>query len=221
MNHAYNSKSAPPPAPGVRFGGINVVQIPSNEPHPSPISKAEAFDGAVPGAPGWAASDPPRPEELVDRYQRRVYAVIYRMTGSHSETDDLCQETFLQIFRSLPRFRPGTLLDSWVYRIATNVSVDYLRRKSKERAAKDVLVDRAVRTRQADQPIEADLAAAAREALETLPPEQKAVVVLRLFEGLGHEEIATIVEAPVATVRWRFFTALEKLSSVLGEAARP
>jgi RNA polymerase sigma-70 factor (ECF subfamily) len=150
-----------------------------------------------------------------------VYAVIYRMTGSHSETDDLCQETFLQIFRSLSRFRPGTLLDSWVYRIATNVSVDYLRRKSKERAAQEVLQDRAIRSQQVDEPLGADLAAVARGALETLPPEQKAVVVLRLFEGLGHEEIARVVEAPVATVRWRFFAALEKLGSVLGEAARP
>jgi RNA polymerase sigma-70 factor (ECF subfamily) len=150
-----------------------------------------------------------------------VYAVIYRMTGSHSETDDLCQETFLQIFRSLSRFRPGTLLDSWVYRIATNVSVDYLRRKSKERAAEGVLRDRAARSQQVAEPLEADLAAAARGALETLPPEQKAVVVLRLFEGLSHEEIAAVVEAPVATVRWRFFSALEKLSSVLGEAVRP
>ena len=78
-------------------------------------------------------STPPNPEDLISRYQRRVYAVIYRMTGHHSEVDDLCQETLLQALRGLPRLQPGSNVDSWVYRIAMNVSVDYLRRKSKER----------------------------------------------------------------------------------------
>ena len=78
----------------------------------------------------------PSHEELVDLYQKRIYAVIYRMTGRHADTDDLCQEAFLQIFRSLPRWKPGTNLDSWVYRIAMNVSVDHLRRKGMSKAAR-------------------------------------------------------------------------------------
>jgi RNA polymerase sigma-70 factor (ECF subfamily) len=155
-----------------------------------------------------------RPEDLVDRYQRRIYAVIYRMVGRHSETDDLCQETFLQIFRGLPGFRSGTNLDSWVYRIAMNVSIDYLRRAGKNRKLKEEL--RWVAPSEAPREgISPETAGAVRQAIDELPPEQKSVLVLRIFEGLSHEEIAKIVDAPVATVRWRLFSSLEKLGSVL------
>src|SRR5258707_14931634 len=81
----------------------------------------------------------PRMEDLIDRYQKRIYAVIYRMTGRHEDTDDLCQEVFLQIFRSLTRFKAGTNLDSWVYRIAMNVSINHLRHRGKNKATMEVL----------------------------------------------------------------------------------
>jgi RNA polymerase sigma-70 factor (ECF subfamily) len=163
---------------------------------------------------------PPRPEELLARYQRRVYAVIYRMTGRHADVDDLCQEAFLQMIRSLPNFRPGTNLDSWAYRIAMNVAIDHLRRRGKDRNLEEGL-----RTRRGSAVPETELteetSKAVREAIDALPPEQKSVVILRLYEGLSHEEIAGIVEAPVATVRWRYFTSLEKLESVLAPFVEP
>lgn len=164
-------------------------------------------------------SSVPGPEELVDRYQRRIYAVIYRMTGRHADTDDLCQEAFLQIFRSLPRFRPGTNLDSWVYRIAMNVSVDHLRRRGRDAAAREELGRTGPAVGGGAAAIDAETADAVRKAVEELPPQQKAVVVLRLFEGLGHDEIGEILETPAATVRWRLFTALEKLELLLGPLA--
>lgn len=148
-------------------------------------------------------------EEIVRQYQRRVYAVIYRMTGAHADVDDLCQETFLQVFRSLPRFRPGSNFDALVYRIAMNVSVDYLRRRSRERSA-----------RPAPPPASAspdrEAQEAVRRALDRLPPEQRQVVVLRMFEGLSHEKIAEVLDAPAATVRWRLFAARKKLEELLG-----
>ena len=153
-------------------------------------------------------------EDLISRYQRRVFAVIYRMTGRHSEVDDLCQETFLQIFRSLPGFREGTDLDAWVYRIAMNVSIDYHRRRSKEKGAIEVLGRNGSKNEE-ELPDE-EKHAAVRKALDVLPAAQKSVVVLRLFEGLSHEEIAAILEIPAATVRWRLHSALEKLESLLG-----
>jgi len=161
----------------------------------------------------------PRMEDLIDRYQKRIYAVIYRMTGRHGDTDDLCQEVFFQIFRSLTRFKAGTNLDSWVYRIAMNVSVDYLRQRGKNKAAMEVL------GRQSDTApagtLDLETAAAVRQAVDELPPDQKAVVVLRIHEGLSHERISEIVEAPVPTVRWRLFTALKKLEGLLGPLAMP
>jgi RNA polymerase sigma-70 factor (ECF subfamily) len=153
-------------------------------------------------------------EDLISRYQRRVFAVIYRMTGRHSEVDDLCQETFLQIFRSLPGFREGTDLDAWVYRIAMNVSIDYHRRRSKEKGAMEIL-ERSASKNDEEGP-DQEKQAAVRKALDVLPAAQKSVVVLRLFEGLSHDEIASILEIPAATVRWRLHSALEKLESLLG-----
>src|SRR5262249_47634378 len=129
-------------------------------------------------------------------------------------------ETFYQIFRSRERFREGTNLDSWVYRIAMNVSVDYLRRKSKEKQAREVLGTLDAPTR-GGAGLDRETEAAVRKAIDDLPLEQKSVVVLRLFEGLSHDRVAQIVEAPVATVRWRFFSALEKLEQVLGPLVEP
>ncbi|MBI3268066.1 MAG: sigma-70 family RNA polymerase sigma factor [Planctomycetes bacterium] len=155
-------------------------------------------------------------DELVQRYQRRVYAVIYRLTGNHAETDDLCQETFLQVFRSLPRFRPGTDLDAWVYQIATHVSVDHLRRRARDTRLLDKLKaqppPQSVEPTAGDPDLEADV----RHALDQLPPEQRSVIVLRVFEGLSHEEIARIQSVPVATIRWRLFAARRKLEELLG-----
>lgn len=153
-------------------------------------------------------------EELLLRYQRRIYGVIYRMTGRHSEVEDLFQETFLQIFRSLARFREGSDLDAWIYRIAMNVSVDYIRRRSKERGLEERLKIASERA-DAGRPADPEMTAAVRKALNELPPEQKAVVVLRMFENLSHERIAEILETPVATVRWRLFAARQKLEELL------
>jgi RNA polymerase sigma-70 factor (ECF subfamily) len=181
----------------------------------------EAEDGRLRSqpVPALVEEQAPRLEELVDRYQKRIYAVIYRMTGRHADTDDLCQEAFLQIFRSLPRWKPGTNLDSWVYRIAMNVSVDHLRRKGKSKAALELLLREPQQA--SSEALDRESRAAVRKAVDELPPDQKAVVVLRIHEGLSHERISEIVEAPVPTVRWRLFSALEKLESLLGHLAAP
>src|SRR5579862_7731675 len=186
------------------------------------MSRVEAGDGTDVELQVLPVDEAPslRPEDLLERYQRRIYAVIYRMTGVHAEVDDLCQETFLQMVRSLPRFRPGTNLDSWVYRIAMNVSVDHLRRRGKSKGALATLALEAPVAAPADG-LDSETSAAVRKAVDALPPDQKAVVVLRIHEGLSHERIAEIVEAPPATVRWRLFSALEKLESVLGHLAGP
>jgi RNA polymerase sigma-70 factor (ECF subfamily) len=183
------------------------------------LEAKDGLQGNVP-VPDSAESRPASPEELVDRYQRRIYAVIYRMTGRHADTDDLCQETFLQIFRSYSRFEPGTNLDSWVYRIAMNVSVDFLRRRGKEKAKEEDLRRAGPRTGETPA-LDAETEKAVRAAIDELPPQQKAVVILRMFENLSHEKIAQVVEAPVATVRWRLFSAIEKLESLLGRLVEP
>ena len=157
----------------------------------------------------------PNPEELIARYQRRVYAVIHRMTGNHPEVDDLCQETFLQAIRSLPNFPPGGNLDAWVYRIAMNVSVDHLRRVGRDRRIVETLKAGPAPSDSSPASRDEELVRAVQSAMGELPEEQRVVLVLRMFENLSHEEISRIVEAPVATVRWRLFSARQKLEEVL------
>lgn len=180
------------------------------------MSRVEVVDGKGAPLPGCAVDEPLslRPDLLLERYQRRVYAVIHRMTGVHSEADDLCQEVFLQVFRSLGSFRAGTNLDSWIYRIAMNVSVDHLRRQGSRRKLQEDLRQRSG-SPSPESGITEETRGAVRSAMDGLVPEQKAVVVLRLYEGLSHEAIAEIVGVPAATVRWRFFAALEKLEKDL------
>jgi RNA polymerase sigma-70 factor (ECF subfamily) len=154
-------------------------------------------------------------EELLRQYQRRVYAVIYRMTGRHAEADDLCQETFLQVFRGLANGTQVSDLDAWVYRIAMNVSADYLRRRAKEGRIAERLAARGEPRGEATV-ADPELASAVRSALDQLPPDQKAVIVLRMFEGRSHEAIARIRGIPVATARWQYFAARRKLEELLG-----
>jgi RNA polymerase sigma-70 factor (ECF subfamily) len=167
-------------------------------------------------------TDPSRPREsldtLVERYQRRVYAVIIRMTGRHADVDDLCQEVFLQAIKNLDRVRDQARLDSWIYRIALNVAYDHLRARTKARKISERLqAQTAETTADPDHAAAAELARAVEAALAQLPPDQRAVLVLRTFEGLGHEEIAAIQEVPVETVRWRLFAARRKLEELLSD----
>ena len=95
-----------------------------------------------------------------------------------------------------------------------NVCIDHLRRTGKDRRLQDDLRT-STPTGSLDEGLPEETVRAVRQAIDELPPEQKAIVVLRIFEGLSHEEIAAAVEAPVATVRWRLFRSLEKLESLL------
>jgi len=154
-------------------------------------------------------------QEIVRRYQHRVHAVIYRMVGSGTEVEDLCQDTFLQILRNPNGLLEARDPDAWVYRIAMNVSVDFLRRKSRDRG----VADRAAAGREeARKPPVAghEPGSVAWRALDELSPQLRQVVVLRIFEGMSHEQVAAVVDASVGTVRWRLFEARRKLCELLG-----
>ncbi len=155
-------------------------------------------------------------DALVRRYHRRIHAVIYRMTGRHADGDDLVQETFLQVFKSLPRLPGSSNVDAWVYRIAMNVAIDFLRRRGRERRASERLaIEKSTVSTTPPSTPDVELEAAVFKALDQLPPDQRSVFVLRHFEALAHDEIAAIQEVPVETVRWRLFAARRKLETLL------
>jgi RNA polymerase sigma-70 factor (ECF subfamily) len=165
-------------------------------------------------------------EEIVRRYQRRVYGVALRIVRSHAAADDVAQEAFVRAWRSLDRFEIGRPFGPWVCRIAANLAVNHVRSPL---AREDPLPeDRETAAAPASDPLGSLLDAEAQEVLDralgSLPAEQRAVFVLRTVEEMSYREIAEALGLSPGTVMSRLFRARERLARslapYLGEAAR-
>jgi RNA polymerase sigma factor (sigma-70 family) len=149
---------------------------------------------------------PPSWEEVVRTHSARVYRLAYRLTGDRHDAEDLTQEVFVRVFRSLSTYAPGTF-EGWLHRITTNLFLDQARRKSRirfEGLAEDAaerLAGREPTPAQAyfDAHLDGDIEA----ALAALPPEFRAAVVLCDIEGLSYEEIGATLGVKLGTVRSR------------------
>jgi RNA polymerase sigma-70 factor (ECF subfamily) len=151
-------------------------------------------------------NDIPTWDEIVERHSDRVYRLAYRLTGNRHDAEDLTQEVFVRVFRSLHTYTPGTF-EGWIHRITTNLFLDQARRKQRIRF--DALSDERASTLRSAGP-GPDLAVAdqmfdddVERALATLPPDFRAAVVLCDVEGLSYDEIADILGAKLGTVRSR------------------
>ena len=165
-------------------------------------------------------------EDLLERHLRRIYRVAYRLTGNPDDAEDLAQDAIVEAFRAFDRYQPGTYFDRWVCRIMTRTHIDHVRRR---RRRPEVSLDAPLRpggeTRLAllgdiqDDPQHltevADLDGAVQAALDALPPEFRAAVVLADVEGLSYDEVAAAVGCPVGTVRSRLYRARELLRRAL------
>ena len=169
---------------------------------------------------GW---QPPSWEEIVRQHSARVYRLAYRLTGNRHDAEDLTQETFVRVFRSLHTYQPGTF-EGWLHRITTNLFLDSVRRRSKIRM--DAMGDTADRYVSGDQlaaPERAfehgNLDQDVQRALDELPPEYRAAVVLCDIEGLSYEEIAVTLGIKLGTVRSRIHRARARLRESLEHRA--
>lgn len=161
-------------------------------------------------------------DEIVAQHSERVYRLAYRLTGNPADAEDLTQDVFVRVFRSLSTYSPGTF-EGWLHRVTTNLFLDGARRKQRIRF--DALSDeRAARLRSdggvpheeyADQRFEDDV----EQALAQLPPDFRAAVVLCDIEGLSYEEIATILDAKLGTVRSRIHRGRAMLRDALAHRA--
>lgn len=163
--------------------------------------------------------------DLVARYHARIYNMAYRMLHSREEAEDITQETFLNVFRALDAFK-GERFSPWVYKIASNLCLDYLRRRRPVMVSLDAPIgpDGDMSREIADEtalPEEAALAGAlgldVQKAIDGLPPKYRTVVVLRHIEDLSYEEIAEVLGLPLGTVKTRLFRAREILRVSLSE----
>ncbi len=177
--------------------------------------------GAVGERTDGASWTPPSWEEIVREHSPRVYRLAYRLTGNPQDAEDLTQDTFIRVFRSLDDYTPGTF-EGWLYRITTNLFLDLVRRRKRIRfdALGDDVVDlpglepgpeRAYEHLNLDEDVQA--------ALDALPPDFRAAVVLCDIEGLSYEEIAATLGVKLGTVRSRIHRGRSALREALADRA--
>jgi len=169
-----------------------------------------------------AAWQPPTWEEIVTQHTDRVYRLAYRLTGNKADAEDLTQETFVRVFRSLDRYQPGTF-EGWLHRITTNLFLDGARRRTRLRF--DALGESAERLPATDRTspergfehenLDVDIQA----ALNALKPQFRAAVVLCDIEGLSYEEIGATLGISTGTVRSRIHRGRAHLREALAHRA--
>lgn len=163
--------------------------------------------------------DPSAFTELFTRHQKDVARLVVRMLGSSHDAQDVLQEVFLQVFRSLPEFRGNSRLSTWIYRVAVNVVLMY-RRAGRSRpvlAGADLAPPPTDPEPLPDEQVElASRVAALERLMARLSEKKRTVFVLHELQGLSPVEIAEIVGAPVLTVRTRLFYARRELLSLIG-----
>jgi RNA polymerase sigma-70 factor (ECF subfamily) len=163
-------------------------------------------------------------EDLVRRYQRQVANIIYLTLGSREEVQDISQEVFVRVYRSIDKFEFDASFFSWIYRITVNLCIDELRRKKIKRALSlDFLTEGTVEREKKSkkQPLASDgvLDDEKREiilgALQKITQEHRQVIILREYEDLTYAEIASYLGISIQAVKSRIFRAREDLRVLL------
>src|SRR5438270_3724699 len=192
------------------------TQIPFGEPAAAqqavPVAPPDDEDGEA--ATAWV---PPSWDHVVREHADRVYRLAYQLSGNPHDADDLTQETFIRVFRSLGSYKPGTF-EGWLHRITTNLFLDMVRRRARlrmeglpedtDRLAGGGLSPEQVYTATHLDP---DL----QQALDDLAPEFRAAVVLCDVEGLSYEEIGATLGVKLGTVRSRIHRGRQALKAAL------
>jgi RNA polymerase sigma-70 factor (ECF subfamily) len=166
---------------------------------------------------------------LVERHQRRAFALAFALVRDENDARELVQEAFLRVFKGLPKFQSDSSFFTWLYRILTNLGIDLLRKPGRdvrpleeeaETLDGDVGIPLLGRYEGAD-PVEGirrrEIAQRLQTAFDELPSYHRAVIVLREVEGLSYEEMASVMSVSKGTIMSRLFHARKKLQRVLAD----
>jgi RNA polymerase sigma-70 factor, ECF subfamily len=168
-------------------------------------------------------------DELVVRWQRVIYNLVYRMLGKEHEAEEVCQDAFTAAYLNLKNFRREAKFSSWLYRIAINLSTSHLRKRQRtawesldEMREKGTMADlEAVQWNVGPRPsiedhaIEQDRARRVRGAMDQLHPECRIVLILKEYHGLTFKEIAEVLNVPISTVKTRMYAGLSEMKKRL------
>ena len=152
--------------------------------------------------------------ELVRRYQEKIYWVCHRVTGTHEDADDVVQDVFVRVYESLSKFRGESEFYTWLYRIATNTSLNALRKKKlKEFIRYDEMYEELLPDddRTDDSVLQQEYKTILERAIERLPARQKMVFVMRYYDEMPYKEMAKILKKSVGGLKANYFHALKKI----------
>jgi RNA polymerase sigma-70 factor, ECF subfamily len=169
--------------------------------------------------------------ELLTRYERPVFSLVFRMVRDRETAEDLSQETFIKVLNNLDRYSPEFKFSSWLFKIANNLTIDHLRRRRVDtisiEGAPDAVTSESARATSIavvsgnESPLEElesrELGTAIERAIGRLRPEYRACIMLRHVEDKSYEEIAEIVKLPLGTVKTYIHRARQELRTALGD----
>ena len=196
------------------------------EPDSAPETKAEVSEDSL--VRRARRGDLSAYDDLVKRYQERIYATVYHMTSNHEDANDLAQESFIKAFQALSSFKGGSSFYTWLYRIAVNKTINFLKqRKNRTHMSlndldfnaehdPDLMALISHKTPRRDAGL-TELQEKLNAALQKLSEPHRLVVVLHDVQGQSHEEIAKVMECNIGTVRSRLFYARQQLQSELAD----
>ena len=167
-------------------------------------------------------------DELVRRYQERIYATVYHMTANHEDAGDLAQETFIKAYQALKSFKGDSSFYTWVYRIAVNKTINFLKQRKNrvQMSLNDMdfnaehdpdlvaLISEKTPRREANL---TELQEKLNEAMQKLSEPHRLAVTLHDVQGMSHEEIAKVMDCNIGTVRSRLFYARQQLQAYLSD----
>lgn len=159
---------------------------------------------------------------LVDAHKGTIFNLAFRMTGNHQDADDLSQETFIRAYRNLRQFDPRKRFFTWIYTIGLNLIRNHLKKHGREmtrenaaRSSSEAGIDQGAQTER--DVVQAPEIRRLEICLQKLPPDLREAVVLRFYQDLSFEEIATISDASLSAVKMRVYRGLDQLKQLMNK----